>query len=90
MSSYAAGKWAVHALVRALDRPRREISLGLTNPVIVLGFRALPAVFGVLVTPLMRLLGQSRRRVGPHPGNVLEPVPGERAVHGDWPRRIFN
>ena len=42
------------AIVRALDRPRREVSLGLANPVMVLGFRALPAAFDVLVTPLMQ------------------------------------
>lgn len=76
------------AVVRALDRPRREISLGLANPVMVLGFRALPGAFDVLVTPLMRLLGQSRRRVAPGPGNVLEPVPALEDTHGDWPRRF--
>lgn len=76
------------AIVKALETPRREVSLGLANPVMVLGFRALPAAFDVLVTPLMRLLGQSRRKVDPHPGNVLEPAPDGEAVHGDWPRRF--
>lgn len=78
------------AIVRALDRPRREVSLGLANPVMVLGFRLLPGLYDVLVTPLMRRLGQSRRRVGPGPGNVLAPLAGQHAVHGDWPRRLFN
>jgi hypothetical protein len=36
----------------------------------------------------MRLAGQSRRKVDPHPGNVLDPVPEEEGVHGDWPRRF--
>jgi NAD(P)-dependent dehydrogenase (short-subunit alcohol dehydrogenase family) len=77
-------------IVRALDRPRREISMGLANPVMVLGFRSLPAVFDVLVTPLMRWAGQSRRRVAPNPGNVMEPKGEGAAVHGQWPRRLFN
>jgi NAD(P)-dependent dehydrogenase (short-subunit alcohol dehydrogenase family) len=78
------------AIVDALDKPRREISLGLANPVMVLGFRAVPAVFDLLVTPLMRLVGQSRQEVEPHPGNVEEPQPDGEAVHGSWPRRLFN
>lgn len=78
------------AIVDALDKPRREISLGLANPVMVLGFRAVPAVFDLLVTPLMRLVGQSRQEVEPHPGNVEEPLPDGEAVHGSWPRRLFN
>lgn len=78
------------AIVRALDRPRRDVSVGVANPLMVLGFRALPGVFDVLVTPLMRLFGQSRDPVGHHAGNVLEPVPEKQAVHGDWPRRLFS
>lgn len=78
------------AVVTALERPRREISLGWANPIMVFGFRVLPAVFDVLVTPLMRLAGQSRRRVDAHPGNVLEADSETLAVHGDWPRRFIN
>jgi NAD(P)-dependent dehydrogenase (short-subunit alcohol dehydrogenase family) len=74
------------AVLRALDRPRREISVGVANPVVVLGFRALPAVFDVLVTPLMRLGGLSRDRVGQHEGNVFAPVPAGEATHGRWHR----
>lgn len=77
------------AVVRALDGPRRDISLGLANPVMVLGFRMLPGVFDLLVTPLMRLAGQSRQRVGANPGNVLEPRTEGEGVHGEWPRRFL-
>lgn len=76
------------AIVAALDRPRREVSVGLANHVMVLGFRLLPGVFDLLVTPLMKRLGQARAAVGPHPGNVHEPRPQDEAVHGDWPRRF--
>jgi short-subunit dehydrogenase len=77
------------AVVDALDRPTRDRSVGLANPVMVLAFRALPGVFDRLVTPLMRLAGQSRTRVPANPGNVLEPRPEGERVHGDWPRRFL-
>ncbi|HST64046.1 MAG TPA: SDR family NAD(P)-dependent oxidoreductase, partial [Mycobacteriales bacterium] len=38
------------AIVRALDRPRRETSVGIANPVVVTGFRGLPFVYDRLVT----------------------------------------
>lgn len=75
-----------HAVVRALERPRRESSVGPANPVVVLGFRAFPAVFDALVTPLMRLGGLGRDAVEPHEGNVFEPRPAGDAVHGQWGR----
>lgn len=60
--------------------------MGLANGLTVTGFRLLPGVFDLLVTPLMRWGGQSRQRVGPHPGNVLEPQSAGEAVHGQWGR----
>jgi len=74
------------AVVRAIGRPRREVSVGLAKGLTVTGFRLLPGVFDLLVTPLMRWGGQSRQRVGAHPGNVLEPQPTGEAVHGQWGR----
>ncbi|HEU4512724.1 MAG TPA: SDR family NAD(P)-dependent oxidoreductase [Nocardioidaceae bacterium] len=76
------------AIVEALESPRREVSVGLANPLMVLAFRLLPAVFDGLVTPLMRRLGQSRGRVEAGPGNVLEPADEGYGVHGDWPSRF--
>ncbi len=52
------------------------------------GFRLLPAVFDVLVTPLMRLSGLGREEVANSPGNVLSPTPEGEAVHGRWSRRL--
>lgn len=74
------------AVVAALGRPRREASVGLGNPLAVLGFRVLPGVYDVLVTPLMRLGGISRDEAPPSPGNVLGPQPSGDAVHGPWGR----
>ena len=74
------------AILRALDRPRRDRSVGLANPVIVLGFRALPAVYDVLVGRLMRLGGLDRAPVRAGDGNVFVPQPAGDATHGQWGR----
>ena len=73
-------------VAHALDHPERDRNVGIANPLMVLGFRALPGVYDVLVGPMMRLLGQGRAAVGPNPGNVHEPVPDLEGVHGRWPR----
>jgi short-subunit dehydrogenase len=73
------------AIVAALDRPARDINVGLANPIMVAGFRLLPGVFDVLVGPLMRLAGQGKDVVAAHAGNVFEPTPDKEAVHGRWP-----
>jgi NAD(P)-dependent dehydrogenase (short-subunit alcohol dehydrogenase family) len=74
------------AIVRAVDHPRRELSMGPANHFAVFGFRALPALYDVLVTPLMRVGGLSQRRLEPHTGNVFEPRPGGDAPRGPWGR----
>lgn len=75
------------AVVAAVERPRRETSVGLGNPVAVLGFRLLPGAYDLLVTPLMRLGGISRDAAAATPGNVLDPQPAGDAVHGPWDRQ---
>lgn len=75
------------AVVATLWRPRREVSVGLANPITVTGFRLFPALFDVLVTPLMKLGGLSRGEVEDSPGNVLAPTPEGEAVHGRWGRQ---
>lgn len=74
------------AVLRVLDRPRREVSVGIANPVVLLGFRALPAVYDALVAPLMRVGGLDRREIAPHDGNVFAPQPAGDATHGRWGR----
>lgn len=73
-------------VAHALDHPERDRNVGVANPLMVLGFRALPGVYDVLVAPMMRLLGQGRATVDPNAGNVHEPVPDREGVHGRWPR----
>ena len=74
------------AILDLLDRPQRSRSVGTFNALMVLGFRFVPPIFDVLVTPLMRLLGQGHA-VAPGPGNVFDPSPDGESVHGDWPHR---
>jgi NAD(P)-dependent dehydrogenase (short-subunit alcohol dehydrogenase family) len=74
------------AVVKCLDRPRRDRGVGVANPVVVLGFRLLPTVFDALVTPLMRLGGLSKRPISPHSGSVLSPRPAKDGSYGPWGR----
>lgn len=74
------------AAVSALTRPTRERSVGIANGIVVAGFRLLPEVFDILVSPLMRLGGLSGSNVAPTSGNVLEPRPDGEAVHDRWRR----
>jgi NAD(P)-dependent dehydrogenase (short-subunit alcohol dehydrogenase family) len=74
------------AILRALDRPRRDVSVGVANPVVIFGFRTLPPVYDRLVGPLMRLGGLSRDRLEVHDGNVLAPQPAGEAPYGRWDR----
>jgi short-subunit dehydrogenase len=71
-------------VVRCLDRPSRDLDVGPANLVTVLGFRVLPAVFDLLVTPLMELAGLQRTSVPASSGNVLEPTVAGEATHGPW------
>jgi NAD(P)-dependent dehydrogenase (short-subunit alcohol dehydrogenase family) len=74
------------AILRALDRPRRDVSVGVANPLVILGFRTLPAAYDRLVGPLMRLGGLTRGPVAPDDGNVFAPRPAGEATHGRWGR----
>lgn len=76
------------AIESVLTRPRRDRGVGIVNPLVVLGFRVLPAVFDRIVTPLMRIGGLERENVPDGPGNVFEPLPRGEAVHGVWTRTL--
>jgi NAD(P)-dependent dehydrogenase (short-subunit alcohol dehydrogenase family) len=73
-------------IVKVADRPRRTSSVGVANRLALFGFRYLPAVFDLLVTPLMQLGGLSRDEVSAHPGNVMTPSPQGDGEYGRWGR----
>ncbi|GAB2662464.1 SDR family oxidoreductase [Kribbella swartbergensis] len=60
-------------IVRAIERPRRETTVGLISHLEVGLYRLLPGVFERLVGPIVRFFGFERRqRTAPDPGNVFE------------------
>ena len=57
-----------------LRRPRRQTHVGPANPLVVAGFRLVPAVYDTLVTPLMRTMALSPwRGLDATEGNVRDP-----------------
>lgn len=78
---------AAEALRGMLDRPRGNVSVpvGPANPVVVTGFRFLPALYDALVGPLFKLAALARAPQRPTEGNVHKPNPELEDVHGHWP-----
>ncbi|UQX88430.1 SDR family NAD(P)-dependent oxidoreductase [Jatrophihabitans telluris] len=75
------------AILRCADHPRDRISVGLANPITILGFRLLPKVYSALVGPLFRVGALTKTTLAPTAGNVHEPLPDSEGEHGRWPRR---
>jgi short-subunit dehydrogenase len=75
------------AILRCVDRPVPRVSVGLANPLIVLGFRFFPRLYDLLVTPLLHLISLTGQPSEPSTGNVFEPVPDAEAETGRWPGR---
>ena len=85
------------AIVAALDKPRRETSVGVANPLAVLGFRVLPGLYDVLVTPLMKTFGLEPTTADESRGNLFEPLPEPTTAYGErnaaplrFTRRVVN
>jgi NAD(P)-dependent dehydrogenase (short-subunit alcohol dehydrogenase family) len=80
---------AAAAIVKLVDKPRKHVSVpvGPTNPLIITGFRLLPAVYDALVGPLFKLGALTRREQPATDGNVHKAVPGLEREHGHWPDR---
>lgn len=70
------------AAVHALDRPRREVSVGLANHLTVLGFRVMPALFDRLVTPLMGTFGLDPKPAEKTDGNLYESLDPPETSYG--------
>ncbi|MGY1747576.1 SDR family NAD(P)-dependent oxidoreductase [Blastococcus sp. SYSU D00695] len=81
---YSADRVARAVLAR-LERPRRLVHSGVANPVVVAGFRLLPAVYDALVGPLLRVFAlASDDRREPTEGNVFRSRPEANATDGRW------
>jgi short-subunit dehydrogenase len=71
-------------IVQQIDRPRRLTQSGVANPLIIAGFRVFPGVYDVLIGPLLRTFGFSRRGVEASEGNVFAPRAAHEETHGHW------
>src|ERR671929_24357 len=69
------GERGARKVVGTLDRPRRLVQSGFANPVVIAGFRLLPAVYDALVGPLLRTFALGREQVPPTEGNVFTSRP---------------
>ncbi|HET9692035.1 MAG TPA: SDR family NAD(P)-dependent oxidoreductase [Acidimicrobiales bacterium] len=80
---YSADRVAAEVVAR-VRRPRRLSHAGLLNPLVVAGFRLLPALYDALVGPLLGRFGLADEPTAPTPGNVFVPRPDLEAVSGPW------
>jgi NAD(P)-dependent dehydrogenase (short-subunit alcohol dehydrogenase family) len=80
---------AAESLRRMLDRPRGNVSVpvGPANPIVITGFRLLPALYDATVGPLFKLAALARGSQEPTEGNVHKATPELEEVHGHWPDR---
>jgi NAD(P)-dependent dehydrogenase (short-subunit alcohol dehydrogenase family) len=60
------------AIVKTARRPRKRVSVGLPNRVVIFGFRFLPAVYDRLVSPLFDRFGRGDEPVEATTGNVFD------------------
>jgi NAD(P)-dependent dehydrogenase (short-subunit alcohol dehydrogenase family) len=72
------------AVIARIAAPRRLKQSGFANPLIIAGFRLLPAVYDALVGPLLRTFGYARDTVAATTGNVFAPVPEKEATRGPY------
>ncbi|MFW3169607.1 SDR family NAD(P)-dependent oxidoreductase [Geodermatophilus sp. CPCC 206100] len=80
---YSADRVA-RSVVARLDRPRRLVQSGVANPVVIAGFRLLPAVYDALVGPLFRWFALAGDGASPSEGNVFGSRPSGNARDGRW------
>lgn len=74
------------AVLRSLDRPRRERVVGPASRLVQLGHVAMPPVYDALVGPLVQLAALSRTPREPGSGNVFGSGSEGHATHGRWGR----
>jgi NAD(P)-dependent dehydrogenase (short-subunit alcohol dehydrogenase family) len=76
------------AIVHCVDKPKKRVSVGLANPLVIFGFRFFPQVYDALVTPLLHLASLSKPGSAPRTeGNVFKPASAGEAEHGPSSKR---
>jgi NAD(P)-dependent dehydrogenase (short-subunit alcohol dehydrogenase family) len=72
------------AVLSTLDRPRRQVQAGFLNPIVVAGFRLLPALYDRLVGPLLHRWALADDEVPRTEGNVFRSRQEDNATEGRW------
>ncbi len=73
------------AVVSTFANPPARLDVGVTNPVMTLGFTLMPKLYDALVGPLARRITKAKTRVPHSAGNVLS-SPAERSSSRTQPR----
>lgn len=76
----------VRAILRLIDHPRRQVSIGWGARFFAVGHRVLPRLYSRLAPPAMRIAGLTRQQADESEGNVFEPMPEWDKVDGGWRR----
>lgn len=69
------------------QRPRAHVSVpvGPVNPLIIFGYRFLPYLYDLMVSPLFRIGALARGRRDAGEGTVFRPDPAKERLRGRWP-----
>jgi short-subunit dehydrogenase len=70
-------------VLRAIERPHRELDVGWGNPFMRAAYSLTPSLFDAIVGPVLKLASFTPRRRPNGPGNVLEPQPGGERLRQD-------
>lgn len=74
----------VRAILRSVDHPRRQRTVGGWGRLLEAGHAVAPGLFGRLVPTAMNLTALGHRPAEPTAGNVYEPMPAWNKVEGHW------
>jgi short-subunit dehydrogenase len=75
------------AILRCVERPRAEVSVGIANRVVRAGFVLFPRLYDLLVGPMLDRFSLLSKQVGSSNGNVFTPEPAAEAEADRWVRR---
>lgn len=75
----------VKAILKSVDHPRRQRTVGVFGRFLEIGHGAVPAFYSKLVPTAMNLGALSwRQKAADSPGNIFQPVPELNQVTGGW------
>ncbi len=76
----------VRAILRSVEHPRRQRTVGVSGRILEIGHCAFPGAYSRLAPAVMNWAAFNRDTAAPGPGNVFEPMPEWNQVEGRWRR----